>query len=256
MTTRPILVCSKGRPENCPTIRRLIGYGDVIEWRIILEPQDINSYVSAGVPPQKIIPLPENNKGIGYARGRALEQARKIYSGWVWMLDDDVSNWYKVVGKKCFSGQDMLETLSAAEKHFLSDPSAAQAALEYNQIAWAARKPYIRGSYCDVVVAFHLERTRCVSHRESLPLKEDRDYTMQILAAGYTTIRVTEYAFSCPSMGSNKGGLHGVYSAPSRIEESCTMMEKLWGPDLAKKVRKKNGVVDVKINWKALRPVV
>ena len=72
----------------------------------------------------------------------------------------------------------------------------------------------MRNGYCDVCVAIHAARAKRCTFRDACDLKLDRDFTLQVLAAGYETLRITQYSFACPKNGSNAGGLAPVYAIP------------------------------------------
>jgi len=249
--TAPIVVCSKGRPDKCPTLKALAATS--LQWRVTLEREDVEAYVEAGVLRDNIIELAESNRGIYYTRRQALEAMRKIgVMGWVWMLDDDISRWFSVVDKRC-RPCSLEEALSGAEAMFTGDPSVALGALEYQQLAWSADRPIKFNGYADVAVCVHLGRTSLLQHRDGT--KEDRDFAMQVIAAGYRVARVQKFAFGCPPIGTNAGGLHDWYAKRDNVLAACNRMVELWGTQIITVVEKKNGLPDAKINWRKLAEI-
>jgi len=87
----PIYVPSKGRATTSKTIPQL---PEEEEWSVVLEPQDVERYA---LPEKRVIVLPENDRGLAYARQFILAHARSKKLGWFWMLDDDISGFYRVV---------------------------------------------------------------------------------------------------------------------------------------------------------------
>jgi TET-associated glycosyltransferase-like protein len=57
-------------------------------YTVFLEPQDFEAYRKAGHA--SIVVLPENDKGIAYARQAILDYAIQNGDKWFWMIDDDV----------------------------------------------------------------------------------------------------------------------------------------------------------------------
>jgi glycosyltransferase involved in cell wall biosynthesis len=57
-------------------------------WASTEKPQDFKAYSDADHV--SIVPLPENNRGIAYARQIILEYAIGHDDGWFWMLDDNI----------------------------------------------------------------------------------------------------------------------------------------------------------------------
>lgn len=195
--------------------------------------------------------LPENDRGLAYSRNFALSHARSLGLDWFWMLDDDVTKFYKTVAKRNIpiSARDCL---GGAEGLFKDTPGIAQAALEYQQFSWSQAKPVYINGYCDVAVCINVKRTKTIAYRQKVELKEDRDFTLQCLSKGFRTVRACHFAFSAPQNGSNDGGLFDVYKS-GRERQSVNEMCKIWGPSICNPVTKKSGRRDVKINWRFFR---
>jgi hypothetical protein len=131
-----------------------------------------------------------------------------------------------------------------------------QLALEYSQYAWASTVSYKVNSYCDVAVCLHVSRMYELDIRydENMQFKQDRDLTLQILSRGLMTIRSQKYSFAAPKNGSNKGGLFEQYGTAGREEQLVDAMLKKWGTAFCSKQVKRDGRIDVKINWSFFRP--
>jgi hypothetical protein len=244
----PIVVPSKGRAWKSKTITLLQEAG--VRPTVFIEPQEVKAYGGA-YPDCDFFVLPESNQGIGYVRQQILEHARK--QGWAayWMLDDDITGLFRVEGGKCLR-TDSRAVLVEAEA-VLRKAGVAQGALEYQQFAWAAKKPLKLIGYCDVAVWIDVEKTRLVNYRRKLDLKEDRDFTLQILACGELTGRSTWHAFSAPKNGSNAGGLQEEYAKVGREAEASQRMVAAW-PGICELHTKPDGRPDVKIHWERFKP--
>jgi hypothetical protein len=237
--TWPIYIPSKGRP-NSRLIAELADFAS-----IVVEPQDLDAYLTAN-PAAKFLVLPSSNQGIGYVRNYILATARERQHAWFWMIDDDVQGFYKNPGNFKVTATQALETAEALISKVLN---VGQAALEYQQFAWSAKRQWALNSYCDVVVAINVARTRSLKYRPEANLKEDRDFTLQVLASGRNTMRVQCVGFRAPANGSNAGGLSDAYH---REPEAVERMTKLW-PGVVTKQVKANGRVDCKIDWKVFK---
>jgi hypothetical protein len=237
----PIFVPSKGRPTS-KLIARLLAEG--LPFAAVVEPRDQEAYNAAAGRPITTT-LPADNQGLVYSRNFILALARSKGFPWVWMIDDDIAKFHRLTGTK---GEEVTawEALIAAQAEAV--PGVGQIALEYQQFAWSAGAKVKVNSYNDVCVAV---RTAVPVNYRQIDLKEDRDLTMQIIRRGYDTHRVTRYAFSCPSVGSNKGGLHDAYAA-GRDAAGAAELVKLW-PWCSEVQTKPNGRVDAKIHWKKIR---
>lgn len=243
MTPRlPIVIASKGRPQG-KTMQALQAEG--LPFTVYVEPQEAATYQAAG---WTVRVLGADDQGLTYVRQQILADAAP---DWFWMLDDDIDGWYQTVQRKN-RPVSLAAALAGAEPYFMQAPMLAQAGLEYQQFAWRAKQPYVLGSYCDVCVAIHAGRTQFVHFRPACDVKVDRDFTLQVLAAGYETCRVTAYSFSCPKNGSNAGGLAAVYATAGREAAACRTMVALW-PGICSYQIKSDGRHDVAIAWGAFR---
>jgi hypothetical protein len=245
----PIYVPSKGRPDSF-TMQLLEKH--LIPYTAVLEPQDGFAYraFSPKYCVQEI--LPENDKGIAYVRNYILNLTRGFGHKWFWMLDDDIKGFFLTRDGKTVKS-DPKEVLLEAQRVFTNiGKYLGQGALEYQQFAWSAKKDHVLNSYCDVAVCINVENTQWVGYRPEMELKEDRDFTLQILKAGFLTARASKCSFSAPKNGSNKGGLYDAYRS-NREAAASQRMVKEW-PKVCTLNTKKDGRPDVKINWKLFKP--
>lgn len=241
----PAFIATKGRAGKAPTIERLLAEG--VKPIVVVEPNDRQTYYNA-YPDAEIAVLPENDKGITYARNFCLNRAREMGVKWFWMMDDDIKDLFVVQRKKCVKVA-WKPALGAAEKHISRFQDAAIGALEYQQYAWSSTSDYAFNSYCDVCVLISVEKTMDLSYTPEV--KEDRDFVLQVLQKGFAAVRTRKIAFTVPKNGSNKGGLHDLYASGKERRWSENMIKK-W-PGICEWNIKKDGRPDVKINWKLLR---
>jgi hypothetical protein len=215
----------------------------------IVEPQDYQDYLAV-LPESRLIKLAANDRGIAFARNFILEYCKENDITWYWMLDDDVTGFFESKDGKNYK-ISMDEALFSAEREIKtlnSKYSIGQAGLEYQQYSWSAKKKHAMNSYCDVCVAINSKVP--VRYRKELALKEDRDFTLQVISNGYTTVRCSKIAFACPSNGSNDGGLEPLYKDKTTESQSNRAMVRLWGDNICRVVVKPSGREDVKINWR------
>lgn len=238
-----IFIPSKGRSGNCKTANLLTKNEMLFE--IVVEPQEEDDYRMSN-PDASILVLPDSNRGIGFVRQWILDYARKNYSSY-WMLDDDITGFYKVEDKKCKRFSPEL-VLAQAQDLFESTPTIAQGALEYQQYAWSAKHKLKFNSYCDVAVWITPQKIPHLNYRTRMDLKEDRDFTLQILASGLNSARSCLTAFSAPKNGSNEGGLFKEYAMKGRELEAVARMCEAW-PGICVPQVKPDGRNDLKINW-------
>ena len=239
MSDIPIFIPSKSRPDSS-TARLLTEAG--LSFTVVVEPQDEKKYAQW----ERVV-LDRNDQGIAYVRSWIKKNAG---SSWYWMIDDDVSAFYETTNGRN-KRVDAKSAIRGAESFFVQDKSVAQASLEYQQFAWSSTKPVKYGGYCDVAVCIHAGRTAFCSYRSEVALKEDRDFTLQVLASGYKTARVCAFSFAAPKNGSNQGGLQAEYATNGREAAASVRMCQLW-PGICSPFTKPDGRRDVKINWRAM----
>lgn len=249
MIDAPAFIPSKGRP-HATTARLLEAAG--VAFRLVVEPQDAPHYLQAH-PSDRLCVLGADDQGLAFARNAILDRARKEGIDWFWMLDDDISGFYRVSGRRCVPCP-ASEALAGAFALFSGRSDTAIGSLEYQQFAWSAARPAAINGYCDVAVCIHATRTAPARYRGHLVPKEDRDFTLQVLAGGWGTFRAQRFAFACPKNGSNAGGLAPVYADPGREAEAVRKMCDAWGPDICRPTTKRAGRRDVSINWRFFRP--
>jgi hypothetical protein len=238
----PIYVPSKNRVKGARTLQVL--QEAELPYTLVVEPQDAEQYAAA-YPLAVLAVLPENDRGLPYARNFIL----KRNSGWFWMLDDDIDGFYARSGTK-LAKVSAAAALAASEGIIRAVPQAVQGALEYSQYAWSAKRNYALNSYCDVCVLIDAARTFFHAFQEEATLKLDREFTLQLLNAGHFTVRVQKYAFSCPKNGSNAGGLKPLYDTVQAERAAVDWMVSHY-PGLVQAVVKSDGRYDAKINWSA-----
>lgn len=236
--TAPVYVPSKGRATTATTPR-------LVACTLVVEPQDADVYRAHF---ENVLVLPENDQGLAYARNYILS----LNTAPFWMMDDDITGFYQRLNKR-MQRIDGAVAIAQAECLFASKPHIAQGALEYQQFAWSTTHDYTLNGYCDVCVWINpVYASKVASYHADLVPKEDRDFTLQILTAGYRTMRVQAFAFSAPKNGSNAGGLKPVYDTTGAeragVDRLCAKY-----PGLVTPQTKPDGRYDAKINWRAFK---
>lgn len=236
----PVFIPSKGRPQTL--LPKLLPTAV-----LVVEKEEEEAYC-AEHPGSKICVLPESGKGIAFVRNWILDFNRAHKNPWFWMLDDDIKGFYATVNRRN-APLPAEECLLTAQKLVETVPMAGQAALEYQQYAWSATKDLRVGGYADVCVAVNTRYTSLCRYRPEMNLKEDRDFTLQVLSNGAQTVRCSKLSFSVPANGSNAGGLKDLYETSGAERGAVDRMIKAWGTDICEAQVKPNGRYDLKIHW-------
>jgi hypothetical protein len=250
----PIYICSKGRASKPKTADLLAAAS--LPFVVVVEPQDYDEY-EAFRPEYRYQVMDTNDGGYvhvcNYIHAAAI--AAVAVDGappWFWMLDDDIDAFYTAGDGKC-TKCDAATAIRGAEEYFVENDSIAQASLEFQQYAWSATKSWVLNTACRAAVCTHAPRTRRLHRRPEVDLKADTDFSLQVLASGYHTARITRYAFGTGKYGRSVGGNDFAYAAPQAEERCVEALCRLW-PGIVAPVTKKDGRIDAKVNWAAVAP--
>ncbi len=205
-----------------------------------IEPKEIEKYEV----PNKVSIL-ENDKGIGYVRNFMLNYARQNDYEWVLICDDDVKFFGvyngKTVKKDASIWFDILEKAKQLPFELVG--------INYTQHAWHEKTKYsVNKKFAEVCVLMNVPKIKW-DYRSKFNLKEDRDFALQTIKNGNGILRFNHYWFSCPNVGSNKGGLQDQYQA-KKDEESAKKMLREWHPFVT--LKRKGGRIDMKAKIKEL----
>ena len=207
-----------------------------IEFKHFIEPKEFDLY---NVPNK--VNINKNDQGISYVRNFMLNYARENKHDWVIFCDDDVNSFGIYNGKTVKKDASIwLEVLEKAKKLPFE-----LIGINYTQHAWHEKTSYsINKKFAEVCVLMNIKKIHW-NYNENT--KEDRDFQMQTIKNGYGVLRFNHYWFSCPDVGSNKGGLFDLYKNKKDVQWAENLV-KAWYP-YAKLVRKKSRI-DAKIDIK------
>jgi hypothetical protein len=234
-----MIVCipSKGRPTT-KTYKLFEAVG--IKVFHFIEPQEIEQY---NVPNK--ISIEKNNGGIGYVRNFMLKYVKENNYEWVIICDDDVTSFGvyngKTVKKDASIWFDILNKVKNLPFEIIG--------INYTQHAWHEKTKYsVNKKFAEVCVLMNVKKINW-EYREEFNLKEDRDFAMQTIKKGSGVLRFNHYWFSCPDVGTNKGGLQNEYKA-KKDEQTAKKMCNEWFPFVT--LKKKGDRIDMKTDLKGL----
>ena len=231
-----MIVCipTKGRPDT-QTYKLFTSVGiDVFHF---IEPQEESKYKV----PNKII-IDKNNRGITYARNYIFDWCRAKGNRWVIICDDDVKHFGIVENKRC------KKTDAGIWRNILKDAQSLSCevfGIDYRQYAWSrTKKANFNTGLTEVCLLYDLSK---ISWKFSYNTKEDRDFLLKTIKYGNGVVRFNRYFYSCPTIGTNKGGLHKEY-ANNKDEQWSLQLRKDWGKYVT--IVNKRGRIDAKIHWR------
>ena len=205
-----------------------------------IEPQEMEKYQV----PNKVS-IERNNEGIGYVRSFMLDYARKNNHDWVLICDDDVTSFGiyngKTVKKDASIWFGILEKAKKLPFELVG--------INYTQHAWHEKTSYsINKRFAEVCVLMNVKKIHW-NYRSEFNLKEDRDFSLQTIKNGNGILRFNHYWFSCPDVGSNKGGLQEEYRS-KKDESAAKKMCYEWHPFVT--LKRKGNRIDMKTDMKSL----
>jgi hypothetical protein len=229
----PVFVPTKGRAGKItPEVRSLAP-------TLLVEEAEADGYAAAEGLGYRV--HPESGRGVSYARNQVLARARAAGFPWVWMLDDDLQDFRRRPDDAPLSA---TEALHLAQGWALSDPAIAMAGLP---VDWAkpTEAPVVVGHCLYSCVALKVEVLAGLAYRETLPIKEDLDFTLQVLARGWKAARLDLLTYRMPYPGSAEGGLFETYREADRREKAAAHLAELW-PGI---VEHTPGAKSERVNW-------
>lgn len=233
------MIPSKGRAGKTKTTKVLDE--SLMDYYLFVEPQDEEDYRKKY--DCDIYILPENNKGITYARNHILEFARQADLDYFWMLDDDINGFGEVIAGKTKKKDATI--LRKAESLF-SKYKASMFSLELVQFAWSSAE-LKKNRIAMQCVLFNVPLCEKINYDPNILIREDYDLTFQSIFNGFGTLRTAKYFYSIAPMKSQKGGMEQWYNDDKEKEEVMKLCKKY--PGLIEPVYKKNRH-DVKVNWR------
>jgi len=234
---------SKGR-VNTNTYKLFEEAG--IECYHFIEPQEYDLYDV----PNKVNIL-ENEKGISYVRNFMLDYAKQNNEEWIIFCDDDVSNFGIYNGKTIKKGASIWNKILKKAKKLPFELIG----INYTQHAWYEKDAYsINRKYVEVCVLMNVKK---IKWKYVEGMKQDRQFCMETIKKGYGVLKFHHYWFSCPDVGTNKGGLYNEYKNKKDSKAAERLVKKFY--PFAKLVKKNNRTeakLDVKGFAKSLNKIV
>jgi hypothetical protein len=217
-----------------------------IEVKHFIEPSEFDLY---NVPNK--INIEKDNQGITYVRNFMLNYARKNNYDWIIFCDDDVDSFGifngKTVKKNAGIWHDILQRSKKLPFELIG--------INYKQHAWHEKTSYdINKKYVEVCVLINVKK---IKWDYVTGLKQDRQFCFETIRNGYGVLKFNHFWFSCPNVGTNKGGLFNEYKNKDD-EKAAVRLVKTYYP-YAKLVSKKGRIeakLDIKGYAKSLNKII
>jgi hypothetical protein len=231
----PIYIVSKGRFNNCLTVRELESMK--VPYKIVIEPQEYESYLKK-INKDKIIVLPFSNLNQGSipARNFIWEHSLLNKNKRHWILDDNIEGFHRL--NKNMKPKVNSGTIFKIAEDFVE---------RYSNVALAGFNYYSFCKTTDKVPAFYLN-TRIYScilidnkipHRWRGIYNEDTDLSIRVLKDGYCKILFNAFlAGKITTMRMKGGNTDQLYKDDGRKKMAESLQQ--CHPDIVKVVWKFN----------------
>src|SRR6266576_3494761 len=90
----PVYVPTKGRYESLFTIKALEEIS--VPYKAVIEAQEVEKYIAAGVSKDKILVLPHKDKGLVVTRNWIWDHAQAAGVKRFWTFDDNIKGFYRL----------------------------------------------------------------------------------------------------------------------------------------------------------------
>jgi hypothetical protein len=165
-------------------------------------------------------------KGVAHVRNVILQYGRRQKLDWLWMLDDDLFGFSLETATGPVSAKPLAALLKAQE---LLAPHEG-VAIAGLATGWrrADDRPLSFNRDCYSAVALRVPLLTGLAYREELLLKEDTDFTLQVLHSGHRSCRVEAVRFQMPQPGTHAGGLAATYAADGKERAMAEKLLSFW----------------------------
>ena len=222
-TKYPIFILSKARAKQCLTANLFEKYNT--DFKIVVEPQDFNSYKQV-YNENKLIIMDRDNAGIAYVRNYIKSFSKSHNDMYHWQIDDNISNFRRRIDNKN-TLINPLENLLYVEDYVSVYNNIGLAGLKHRAFAFASKVDLSFNQ--QIYSCFLVNNTLDISWRSGLI--EDTDYSLQVLYKNYCTVMFNRLIIDKAKTMSMKGGNTEISHGGDGRENRSIGLQKMW-PDI------------------------
>jgi hypothetical protein len=223
----PVYIISKGRWERRLTSRTLEAIG--VPYQIVVEPQEYARYAGV-IEPSKILVLPFSNLGQGSipARNWVWEHAISTGSRRHWILDDNISSFYRL--NRNLKTMVTSGTIFKVAEDFVDRyENVAIAGFNYHWLCVAT--DWYPAYYLNTRIYSCILIQNDLEHRWRGRYNEDTDLSLRVLKDGLCTVLFNAFLCSKQSTMTAKGGnTDELYQGDGRLKMALSLVDQ--HPDL------------------------
>lgn len=232
----PIFVPTKGRWERRFTIKALEKIG--VPYKAVIEPQEYDNYATV-IRPEKIIVLPDDNKGLVFARNWIWDYAQSLNTPRFWTIDDNVRAFYRLNNnlKVPIDSGNIFRAIEDFVERYENVPIAGM-----NYFMFASRKSktppiYLNTRiYSNMLIQTSVKDSKGKPYRNEGFYNDDTDLCLRILKDGWCTILFNAFLIEKSVTMTVKGGMTPHYQGNGRYKMALELQQK--HPDVTKITQK------------------
>lgn len=222
----PIFIPSLGRADNLLTAKMFLRDG--VEFKIVVQPDQVEAYAEIHGA-DRLLVLPEDGKGLVYARNWIKDYAVASGAERHWQFDDDIRRMVRLYDGYRIPCSSRLAIACAEE---FTDRYENVALTSFNSLFFV---PATDGVTRYEWPPFYLNHRcyTCFLMMNSLPNRwrfrynEDTDMTLQVLADGWCTILFNAFLIQTPTTMTDTGGQTDIYINDGRLKMARDL-ERVW----------------------------
>jgi hypothetical protein len=191
----PIYVPTKRRSESLITVRALDKLR-VERYFVVVEPQEVAKYLAAGVDPSRVLILPDNDRGLVFARNWIWDHATTSNVERYWTMDDNIGKFYRLNRglKVPLATPSFLRFIEDFVDRYENVPLAGM----HYYFFCKGRDPlppfYVNSRvYSNMLILTRATNKRGEPYRFEGNYNDDTDLSLRILKDGYCTILLAAF---------------------------------------------------------------
>jgi hypothetical protein len=219
----PVYIPSKGRADVLHTAKMFDRDG--VPYRVVVQPDQVEAYAAFA---DRLLVLPEDGRGLVYARNWIKDHARSEGHSWHWQFDDDVMGLMRVF--RGFRIPCSARAALAIAEQFVDRYSNVMLASFNSEffvpttgVFAGVWPPFFRNFRCYTCFLMNVD----LPNRWRGRYNEDTDMTLQVLADGYCTVLFNAFVIRTPKTMTDSGGQTSIYVHDGRLR-MARELERRW----------------------------
>lgn len=233
----PIYVPTHGRWESRLTLRAFDAIG--VPYRAVIEEEEVERYMAAGVPEDKILVQPTHRQGLVVTRNWIWDHAEASGVKRFWTFDDNIREFYRLNRnlKTPVGDGTILRVIEDFADRYANLPICGM-----NYFMFADRKSVVPPFYGNTRVYSNMLIETCARdpqgrvYRNEGFYNDDTDLCLRVLKDGFPMVLFNAFLILKMTTMRVKGGMTGHYQGDGRLKMAQELQRR--HPDVTKMTRK------------------